>query len=258
MTNFWEQPDLLVRAGSKLYGCATPDSDDDQRGFVLEPAEYLLGRNDFQQHEDKINDVVIWGFKKFWFQIAQKGTPNTFEILYAPDSHIIEVSDLGRYVIENREKFVAKSHVIPIAGYARSEWLKAQLKTKNKETGDEYPSRRVVGAKRKDSHAKYGYSVKNAYHSIRLLQQGIELANTKHITFPRPEADMLRSIRNGELTFERLELEYERLDKQLNAVIEECDLEPRSDKRVLDEIYYDIVGPRIIGFLGSRNARTVS
>jgi len=256
-TEFWHETDLLTRVGSRLYGCANPDSDDDRRGFVVEPAEYLLGREKFEQHEDKVTDLVIWGVQKFFHGLT-KGSPNVFEILFVPDEFIISATDRGREVLRRRDVFVCMGSVIPIRGFAHSEWLKAQLKTKNKETGEVYHSKRVVGAKRKASHAEHGYSVKNAYHAIRLLHQGLELVQEGHITFPRPEADFLRNIRNGEVQFEQLELEYEQLDARLSELIEQAPLRRFPDRKAIDELYYDITGDVIVDFLAGRHANTVS
>lgn len=242
----WSEPDLLVLSGSHMYGCSTPASDTDHRGFVVESADYLLGRKKFEQYEDKEADVVIWGFAKF-FELLEKGSPNTFEILFAND--FIIAAPKGRMMIDNRHLFVSKQITNAIRGFASSEWLKAQLLTKNKETDEVYHSSRVVGAKRKESHAQFGYSVKNAYHSIRLLDQGIELLKTGSMTFPRPNADYLRAIRNGEILFDDLSALREDLKIQF-ASAEEASLIPSKPNRVkLDELYFNIIDDRVEEFL---------
>lgn len=253
MEEFWKKPDLLIQTGSHMYGCSTPESDSDTRGFVVEPAEYLLGRQKFEQHEDKVTDCVIWGFPKFIHQLT-KGTPNTFEILFAPKSQILEITKYGQYILDNKDIFVAKNQLMPFAGFAKSEWLKAQLMTKNKENNEVYFSPRVVGAKRKESYSKHGYSVKNAYHTVRLLSQGIELAREGKINFPRPEAPLLVQIRQGELTFERLEAIVVQLDDKLQSAIDKSTLPKYPDNRRIDELYYDLVGDRIISFFKGRKS----
>lgn len=253
LKDFWSKPDLLIQTGSHMYGCATPQSDFDRRGFVVEPAEYLLGRKRFDQHENKVDDVVVWGLPKFIHQLA-KGTPNTFEILFAPDNRILQITEYGRRLLDSRALFVAKNQLMPFAGFARSEWLKAQLKTKNKETGDVYFSPRVVGAKRKESHAKHGYSIKNAYHAVRLLSQGKELAKEGFITFPRPEADLLTDIREGNLTFERVEAIVENLDAEMMDAVDNSTLPKYPDNKRIDELYYDLIDERITDFLAERRS----
>jgi hypothetical protein len=44
----------------------------------------------------------------------------------------------------------------------------------------------------------YGYDVKAAMHVIRLLNEGIELMRSGTITLPRPEKDLLITIRTGQ------------------------------------------------------------
>lgn len=58
-----------------------------------------------------------------------------------------------------------------------------------------------------DSHEKkgqhheligtHGYDIKAAMHVIRLLNEGIELMRSGSITLPRPEKDLLITIRTG-------------------------------------------------------------
>jgi len=79
-----------------------------------------------------------------------------------------------------------------------------------------------------------------------------------HITLPRPEADFLRSIRNGEVQFEQLELEYEQLDARLSELIEQAPLRRFPDWKAIDELYYDITVDVIVDFLAGRHANTVS
>jgi uncharacterized protein len=250
----WSNPDLLVRSGSHLYGCSTPTSDVDLRGFVVEPGEYLLGRKKFEQYEDKEDDTIIWGFAKF-FELLEKGSPNTFEILFAPASEYIVLTDKGRMMVENRHLFVCRQVTDTIRGFASSEWLKAQLLTRNKETDEVYHSSRVVGAKRKESHAEFGYSVKNAYHSIRLLEQGIELLERGDITFPRPNADLLRSIRNGEIKFEDLAALREKRTVEFATAEEKTSLPKRANREKIDNLYFEIIDDRVEEFL-RRKGRT--
>ena len=42
-----------------------------------------------------------------------------------------------------------------------------------------------------------GYDIKAALHAIRLLNEGIELMRSGSITLPRPEKELLITIRTG-------------------------------------------------------------
>jgi len=49
-----------------------------------------------------------------------------------------------------------------------------------------------------------GTDLKAQYHSVRLMNEAVELFTTGFITFPRPEASLLLDIRNGKLDKEQL------------------------------------------------------
>ena len=64
---FWNNADLLITHGSRLFGCSTPESDVDIRGFVVEPGEYLLDRQEgktFEQYEAYLftESVLLQGY----------------------------------------------------------------------------------------------------------------------------------------------------------------------------------------------------
>ncbi len=249
MQNLWDNPDLLVIHGSRLFGCDVPGSDVDTRGFVVLPGEYLIGRRKFEQHDNKESDTVIWGVQKF-FSLLEKGAPNTVELLFVPENHILEISEKGRLVIENRDLFVSRRLTDQIRGFAGGEWRKAQLLHKKKETGEVSRSTRVVGAKRKESYEKYGYCVKNAYHAIRLLEEGIELLKFGVITFPRPNADELKILRNGKLSFEQVKAKIESLMEEFALAEESSLLRDNPDKEAIDDLYLNVIKESIFKYFG--------
>jgi len=248
VSNIWDNPDLLVRSGSHLYGCANDDSDIDLRGFVIEPALSLLGLGSFNQFEDKKEDIVIWGIQKF-FSLLKKGAPNAIELLFAPTEEIQIATEAGYKLLENRNLFVSCNLTDQIRGFASSEWRKAQLLTKNKNTGEVYFSPRVVGEKRKSSHKIFGYCTKNAYHAIRLLEQGIEILKHGHITFPRPNAAELGAIRDGQIAFQDLAEKREKLAEEFSIEEEKSTIKKRPDKEDIDSLYLDLIRDRIRSFL---------
>jgi predicted nucleotidyltransferase len=73
-----DNPDLLVIAGSRLYGTNTPESDTDFRGFVTPPFEYLVGLNNFKHQIIREPDTVIYSITRF-FQLLITGDPTTYE-----------------------------------------------------------------------------------------------------------------------------------------------------------------------------------
>lgn len=239
--DFYKKPDLLVRTGSHLYGCSTPTSDIDTRGFVIPPAEYLLGRKQWEQHETKDPDTVIWSFPKF-FNLLEKFSPNTAEILFAPKEHILEVTRAGQMMIDNKHLFVSKQLIKPMQGFAFGEWKKAV---------DYFEQMRKLGAQRKEHIASFGYSIKNAYHAVRLLEECIELLQTGSITFPRPNADFLRKVRHGEIPVEEVKARYQALDAQVPVELEKSKIPESVDKEKLDELYYECIKLKLCSFVAS-------
>jgi hypothetical protein len=57
---------------------------------------------------------------------------------------------------------------------------------------------------RADLEAHYGYDTKHASHLFRLISEGRELLSCGKITFPRPDAQFIRDIRNGKFSYDEL------------------------------------------------------
>lgn len=268
---FWDNPDFLVKTGSHLYGVARPDSDIDYRGFVFPPVEFLVGLDRFEQKEFKYpEDKIVYSYHKFVALLMQSNT-HALETLFAPDNMVVATSKIAENLKEKRSLFVSKASFRPFWGFSISEWRKVkgtrievekitpdeqritdmirevykpdkvwmdeivEVLMKN-HTKTEVSSTRHLGEKRKLSIEKHGYSVKNAYHAIRLLHQGIELLSTGNMTFPRPEVNYLQDIRNGKLSLEDLEKEYERLMKELKLAEEKSPLPARQDRDKINKV----------------------
>jgi hypothetical protein len=64
---------------------------------------------------------------------------------------------------------------------------------------------------------------KAVMHAIRACYQGIELLRDHHITFPRPERDLLLQIRKGDIAFnnvsDMLQLKFEELENAMTKSI---------------------------------------
>lgn len=280
LNNALDKPDLLIMAGSRLYGTHTPDSDYDYRGFIIPPFEYLAGLKSFDHHVIKEPDTVIYSVKRF-FQLLILGDPVAYEILFAPKSNIIEKSDIGGIVLQNRELFACKRFAHRIGGYAQSEWRKVtgtQLVTINrtpnedkivedirqvfhpqKEEMDDIirllfqghprenrPARRKLGAKRKAQIERHGYCTSSACHTIRLLGQLIELMQTGKMTFPSPQAKLLTMIKCGELSLERVSEIYNDIQARSKKASEETDLPENSPIEQIQNLYHEIVAHSIL------------
>ena len=115
----------LVMSGSHAYGTATPDSDIDLRGVLVEPKQYLLGLQSFEQFEDLPTDTVIYGLRKFAALLA-KANPNTMELLGVDEDCIVVITKQGEMLRNNAELFLSTRVVSSFGNYALAQLRRLQ------------------------------------------------------------------------------------------------------------------------------------
>lgn len=193
-----QNPDYLCLVGSKLYGTNTNNSDTDIRGFIFLPPEYVLGYKKFGQHESIYSDIdiVVWSVNKL-VNMLLSGSSVAIEMMFCPDTYTIRESELAKEIKRNRTFFMSKKCIKNYLGYAEHEWRKVKGEIT-----------RELGNKRKEDILKYGYSVKNAYHAIRILQQAESLESYNFIGFPCQSREFLKAIKFGDVSFEEAEQVY--------------------------------------------------
>ena len=275
-----ELPDYLVKYGSHLYGNFTPESDQDYRGFVIPPNKYLLDSPfcKFEQSTlpwDNSPDTVIWSFNKF-FKMLMKGDPQAFEILHAPESHIVKCSNVGEIMRANKNLFLSMGIHYRIFGYSQSEWRKVRgvslepiIRTVdenqiiddirnvfspdathmnevikllfNDHERTAKSSTRKLGKKRKEQIEKYGYCIKSACNTIRLLDQLVELHTTHNITFPRHNCNLLKDIKLGKYSYEDCEVMFNDLKEKVQSLELKCLLPKKCDNKKIENLYFEIL-----------------
>jgi uncharacterized protein len=238
LEEYIKNPDFLSISGSRLYGMATPSSDEDLRGFIFPPFSYIINVKEFKSREMD-DDTKIYS-AKYFIQLALKGDPLVNELFFSYGKNIIKCSELGREVLNLKDDIISNSIYNRIMGYSTGEWRKAMtiklVSTKlNKEkkeiineirnswkldkekmdgiikildSADEkkcISSIAGLGVSRKKDVEEYGFCRKSAAHSIRLVKQLIELMDTGKISFPNLEKDLLLNIRNGKYSKEELQ-----------------------------------------------------
>jgi hypothetical protein len=232
----WVMDNLLFLhiAGSRLYGTNAVDSDWDVRGVTLAPKSYWVGARSFEQVETQMPeaglDVVIYDLRK-WLHLTVNVNPNVVETLYVPESGpaVICSSPAWEWIAARTRPLISRRAHAGYHGYALSQLKKMMVKQANK-TG------------RTEIARAHGFDTKFAMHGFRLARQGAELLRTGTMTFPRPDAEELRRIRDG-LAYQDSETciaDWEREASKLDRALEESCLPEKADFDAYDRLLIDV------------------
>jgi uncharacterized protein len=185
----------LFIGGSELHGAKVKDTDDlDIYGVYLEPPELVLGldKQDFYvwstAGDERRNgpddvDVCLYSLRK-WAGLAAKGNPTALHFLFS--QNYSAKPKPWEELLTSRGVFLSRQAALQFRGFAESQVRRLQgIGTGKKGQRDELI----------DVH---GYDVKAAMHVIRLLNEGIELMRSGTITLPRPERELLITVRTGQ------------------------------------------------------------
>lgn len=156
--------------GSRAYGTDTETSDIDTRAIGVPTASALHGflteEPSRYNYSKPVDDYVAYDIRQF-FRLATKGAFNVLELLYVPFDLVRVCSQLGHDLRD-----------------ARGSFLSLQL----------------------FDHAALGLAynaianptqLKSAMHAVRVLRMATEALTTGALQVRRPDADFLRSIREG-------------------------------------------------------------
>src|SRR5436305_291470 len=184
----------LFVGGSELHGAKVKNTDDlDIYGLYLEPPELALGleKQDFYVWSTSGNerrngpndvDVCLYSLRR-WAGLAAKGNPTALHFLFA-HNYAPKLESWHR-VREHRNVFLSRRAANQFRGFADAQLRRLQ----GIGTGKKGQRHELIG--------EHGYDIKAAMHVIRLLNEGIELMQCGTITLPRPEKDLLVTIRTG-------------------------------------------------------------
>ncbi|MGH9529658.1 MAG: DNA polymerase beta superfamily protein [Terriglobales bacterium] len=233
-------PDGLIHlfvGGSELHGAKVKDTDDlDIYGVYLEPPELLLGldKQDFYVWSTAGNerrngpddiDVCLYSLRK-WSGLAAKGNPTALHFLFS--QNYLQKTEPWEGIVRNREVFLSRLAAFQFRGFAEAQLRRLQ----GFGTGKKGQRHELIG--------EHGYDIKAAMHVIRLLNEGIELMRSGAITLPRPEKDLLITIRTGKYG------SLERVLKLANSLFIELELaEARSvlpekaDRKLISQLLSD-------------------
>ena len=222
--------------GSELHGAKVHGTDDlDIYGVYIETPELVLGLESLphfvwstsgndQRNGPNDVDVTLYSLKK-WAGLACKGNPTALHFLF---SRGVLENSLWKKIVENKEVFLARSHVTAFLGFAD-----AQLQRMAGKRG------RGKKGQRPELEEKYGYDVKAGMHVLRLLYECKELLSEGTITLPRPERDFLIRVRTGKHSVEKVLQFAEKLFRECEEAAKASDLPERVDRGAVSRLLAD-------------------
>jgi len=232
---------LEVLMGSVAYGVSNDSSDMDVYGFVMQPKDWsfphLRGEiadfstkgqtfQTWQQHHiidkeaRKEYDLCFYSIERF-FRLCMENNPNMVDALFVPRRCVLFSTPMAERVRENRKLFLHKGSFHKFKGYAYSQLHK--MRTKKPE------------GKRKETVEKYGMDVKFMYHVVRLLDE-IEQILTLHDLDITRSREVLKAIRRGEWSMEKVTEYFEQKEKDLERDYQKSTLPHSPDEDKLRDL----------------------
>ena len=118
-----------------------------------------------------------------WAGLAAKGNPTALHFLFSRNYAL--KSEPWQQILKSRDVFLSRHAALQFRGFAEAQVRRLQ----GIGTGKKGQRHELIGV--------HGYDIKAAMHVIRLLNEGIELMCSGTITLPRPEKELLITIRTG-------------------------------------------------------------
>jgi predicted nucleotidyltransferase len=169
-------------------------------------------------------DVTLYSLKK-WASLAGKGNPTALHFLFAEG---VLRNAIWKDVARSRSVFLSRTFVKPFLGFADDQ-LKRMTGTKG----------RGKKGQRPEIEAKFGYDVKAAMHTLRLLNECKELLSEGTITLPRPERDFLIRVRTGKYSMDKVVAMAQKLFSECEAAAKSSPLPERVDRASISRLLTD-------------------
>lgn len=217
-----------VRMGSHAFGLSNENSDTDERGVYLPPAEWhwsmqpLPEQVEFKKtaggeildHNSAVHadDTCWWEIEKF-VRLALKANPNVLEALYAPERDILRITPMGQNLRGIRDVFISRYVYQTYSGYVLSQFKKLKRDIENGGT---------------PRH-------KHSMHLIRLLYSGIEALRGHGVMVDVGQyREELLTIKRGERSFDDVYRQALALNQQFEMEFNRTTLAERPDVAAAD------------------------
>ena len=238
-----------VVGGSTSYGMATDNSDLDLISWMI-PSKgmifpHLQGEvpgfgsqhqrfEVFQNHhcpdpdgQPRTYDIQCYNIVKY-FQLAMENNMNIIDTLFVPANCVTFSTQLGDLVRSNRRLFLHKGSMHKAKGYAFSQLKKIEVKDP------------AEGSKRWELKEKYGFDVKFASHTCRLLLQAQQILEEEDLDLQRNK-EYLSSIRRGEVPLEDIKRFVFDKDAYLEKLYTESKLRHSPDEEAIKQLLLSVL-----------------
>lgn len=228
----------LFIGGSELHGAKVGSTDDlDLYGIFVETPEEALGlqprphfiwstASDDRRNGPEDVDVTLYSLRR-WAHLAAKGNATALHFLFADAT--AASSSAWKKIQNSSSIFLAKHSSEQFLGFAEN-----QRKRILGEAG------RGKKGRRPEYECLHGYDSKAAMHCLRLYFECIELMEQGRITLPRPEKDLLISVRQGAYTLEQFNALATDLQHQAEAAALSSSLPSMVDQAAISRLVADV------------------
>lgn len=213
------------------------------RRYLLDPPKRQPKRSDYGLPEHK--------------SLISKSQIGTFEKLikiYLEDIHQIHplAKEISAVLQSHPWDSIIKNYAVIESGVAEdilgmSKEITEAIKRERQYASDLREWKRYLhwketrNPKRAFIEKKYGYDCKHGQHLVRLIYEGEELLTTGKITFPRPEAPLLKEILSGEWTYDELMDFVGDIDTRFDKLYKESPLPKNPDFKVVEDICVETI-----------------
>lgn len=135
---------LFCTSGSHAYGLNTEMSDRDYKGICVAPQRFYVTLEEFEQkdkgwddppYSDTLfpqldgSDSVVYEVRRY-LRLLQSQNPNILEMLWQDYKDYIHLTDLGKVLIDNRQRLLSKKIAGTFVQYARAQIKKMETHRK--------------------------------------------------------------------------------------------------------------------------------
>lgn len=209
--------------GSHAYGVATENSDKDYMTVYIDPLDHYFGlKSSNTKHSvSEVLDNTEYEFLKF-MKLCLNFNPNVVPLLFLDE--YLEVDKLGEVLLQNKNLFVTKKAYVSLIGYAVSQKKKAETGATEK-----------FGEKRKNLIEIFGYDIKAASHTVRLLHLAKHLFQYNEVNI-KAGAEEVLEFKLGKHPKMFFEERFSTLLKESEKLYETCTLPETVDFEAVNSL----------------------